>query len=342
MELHEVIKGLPKAEQHIHLIGSMRPETLLWLVDESGSDSPFQSVEDVRSFFRYRGFPHFLEVYATCMTHVSEERFLERIAYEMLEDESRSNVRYVEVLFSAIQRVRRAGLDFGSMIDHVNRGIRRARRDLGIECTIRVSTPRDYGPEWGMKTLDLIEEKGDNILAIDIGGSEHLYPPRPFAPVYERAGEMGLRLVAHAGEALGPESIWDAVRHLKVERIGHGVSARDDPDLIVFLKERGVTVEACPTSNLRTGVIERIEDHPIRTFFDQGVSVTVNSDDPTMFGTDMNREYLNLSQKLGFTVPELFQLSVNAVKTSFLPPYDKERLLDEFDRVYQRQLPHLS
>ncbi len=189
-----------------------------------------------------------------------------------------------------------------------------------------------------MEVLDWIEGKSDNIVSIDIGGSEERFPPKPFAPVYRRAKEIGLHLVAHAGEAAGPESIWEAVRDLDVEHVGHGVAASNDLELMNYLLKRGVTIEACPISNVRTGVVSSLERHPIRTFFNKGLKVTVNTDDPSLFGTDMNNEYLELHRRLKFTVPELFKFSLNAVDSSFLSEEGRVNMHESFIKEYQRLL----
>jgi len=333
METEELIKALPKAEQHIHIVGSTRPETLLWLVEQGGKDSPYRTLEDVRQFFRYRDFLHFISIYSTVVDCITEEDQFERITYEMLEDDARCNVRYVEASFSAPDHVRK-GLDYGLTLDAINRAIGRARRDFDIECNIRIDLVRNYGPETGMEVLDWIEMKGDNIVSIDIGGSEEGFPAKPYAPVYRRAKEMGLHLAAHAGEAAGSESIWDAVKYLNVERIGHGVAARLDPELMNYLRDRDIAVEACPISNVKTGIVPSLRAHPIRAFFDRGLTITVNSDDPSMFGTDMNNEYLQLHRELDFAIPELFRLSLNAVDSSFLPEKRKGRLRESFIEEY--------
>ena len=339
MDAAELIKVLPKAEQHIHIVGSTRPETLLWLAEEGGVDVPYRTLEDVEGFFQFRDFDHFISVYTAVYDLIREEGQFERITYEMLEDDARCNVRHVEASFSAPDHVRK-GLDYGLTLDAINRGIRRARRDFGIDCNLRIDLVRNYGPERGMVVLDWVEEKGDNIVSVDIGGTEAGYPPEPYAPVYERAREMGLHLSAHAGEAAGPESVWGAVRHLGVERIGHGVAARNDPKLMGLIRDEGITIEACPVSNVRTGVVSSVAEHPIREFIEKGIRVTVNSDDPSMFGTDMNNEYIRLHRELGFTVPELFQLSLNAVDSSFLPDDKRLALRQDFIKDYDKLMEY--
>ena len=334
MDTLELIRALPKAEQHIHIVGATRPETLLWLMEESG-DSRFESLEEVERFFQYSDFDHFISVYSTVSKFIVDEGQFERITYEMLEDDAHCNVRYVEASFSAPDHVKE-GLDYGRMLDAINRGARRAREDFGIECNLRIDLVRNYGPDHGMEVLDWIEAKGDNVVAVDIGGSERGYPPEPYEGVYARAREMGLHLAAHAGEAVGPESIWGALRHLDVERIGHGTSAIKDPYLLTYLRDCGITVETCPVSNVRTNAVPSVGEHPVRAFYDSGIRITVNSDDPSMFGTDMNNEYFQLHRQLGFTVPELFQISLNAVDSAFMPDWEKERLREEFHEEIDR------
>ncbi len=335
MDIEALIRALPKVEQHVHIVGSTRPETLLWLLKEGGLKKPFETVKDVRRFFQYRDFPHFITIYKTVFRCITREDQFERITYEMLEDEARCNVRYVEASLSAPDHVRE-GLDYELMLDAINRGVHHAHRDFGIQCNLRIDLVRNYGPDVGMQVLDWIENKSDNIVSIDIGGSEEKFPPKPFARVYQRAKEMSLHLVAHAGEAAGPESIWDAINYLKVERIGHGVTASRDPELIDYLLKRDITIEMCPTSNLRTGVVPSLQKHPIRTFFDRCIKVTVNTDDPSMFNTDMNNEYLQLHRQLNFTVSELFKLTLNALNSSFLPETQKVQMHESFVKEYRR------
>jgi adenosine deaminase len=335
--VEQQIKKIPKAEQHVHIVGSTRPETLLWLAEESGLDKPFKTPEDVQRFFQYRSFPQFVEVYSTVVDCITKESQFERITYEMLESDAQCNVQYVEASFSALDHVL-MGLDYGRTLDAINRAISRARMDFGIECNVRVDLVRNYGPQKGMEVLDWIESKSDNIISIDLGGSEERFPAKPYKLVYQRARNMGLHLVAHAGEAAGAESIWQAVNELGVERIGHGVRAIDEPKLLEHLKKRRIAIETCPTSNVRTRVVDTLKDHPIRAFHDLGLTVTVSTDDPTMFGTNMNKEYVQLHCQLGFSPLKLFELSLNAVNSSFLPEQSKSKMSRSFMKTYNSMM----
>jgi adenosine deaminase len=334
VDVEALIKALPKIEQHVHIVGSTRPETVLWLLKEGGLNKPFETVRDVRRFFQYRDFLHFINVYKTVFRCFTQEDQFERITYEMLEDASRCNVKYVEASFSAPDHVKE-GLDYELMLDAINRGVYHAHRDFGILCNLRIDLVRNYGPDVGMQVLDWIENKRDNIVSIDIGGNEKKFSPKPFAPVYQRAKEMGLHLVAHAGETAGPDSIWDAIEYLNIERIGHGVTAKQDPELIDYLLNHGIAIEMCPTSNLRTGVVSSLKNHPIRAFFEKGIKVTVNTDDPSMFNTDMNNEYLQLHRQLTFTVSELFRLTLNALESIFLPNIQRTQIQESITKEYR-------
>ncbi len=338
MDTEEIIRRLPKLEQHVHIVGSTKPETLLSIIEDSGAETKFKSIEDIRSFFQYSDFPHFISVYSMVNDCIIDEKYYERITYEMLESDASCNVKHVEAIFSANDHVRR-GLDYEKMLDAINKGIRKAKRKFGITCTIRVDLVRNYGPKVAMTELDWIKKKGDNIVGIDIGGSENGFPPEPYEAVYKKAKELGLHLVAHAGEAAGPESVWGAVKNLNVERIGHGVTATKDSTLLREIRSRGIGIETCPVSNLRTAAINSLKEHPIRAFIKQGIRVSVNSDDPPMFNTEMNNEYIQLHKELDFSIDELMRISLDSIDTSFLPIKRKEELRGEFLKEYRELSP---
>jgi len=334
MSAEDAIKAIPKLEQHVHIVGSAKPETFLWLIEDSGSQLPYSTLEDLRKFYEYRDFPHFLEMYSRVNDTITREAHFERITYEMLESQAGCNVRHVEAIFSAWDHVRR-GLDYDLMVEAINRGIRRARRMWSVSCTIRIDLVRNYGPEVGMKVLDFIEVKRDNVLAIDTGGSEFGYPPAPYRECYRRARDMGLHTVAHQGEGAGADYMWECIEALRPERIGHGVAAGGDQRLMKTIADRGIAIECCPVSNLRTAAVPSWGLHPIRRFIENGIRVSVNSDDPPMFGTDMNNEYLQLHRNLGFTLRELFGVSMDSIETSFLPEEEKKRLRSSFTRMFE-------
>ncbi len=341
MNTLEAIRVLPKVELHVHTLGSIQPSTLLSIINEDGIDAPYSTVEDIAKRFQYSNFLHFIDVYMEIVGYITDEKHFEHITFDMLKKCSESNTRYVEVSFSPRDHIQH-NLDFVKMIDAINKGIDRAREAFGVDSNIRIDLVRTSTKDETMEVLDHISNNPHNIVSVDIGGREAQFPPKPFAEAYERARQMGLHLVAHAGEAAGPQSIWDAIEFLKVDRIGHGVTARDDPKLIAVLKEKQIGIEMCPVSNVRTGVVKSIQDHPIREFFDEGLLVTVNSDDPSLFHTDMNNEFIQIHQHHGFTIPELFQLSMNGIETAFIDDAMKLELTNSFTTEYRRIMSQLK
>ena len=333
MDTLDAICALPKVELHVHILGSIRPETLLSIIREDGVKAPYTTVEEITKRFEYTDFMNFLRTYMEIVEYITDERHFEQITYEMLQNCAKSNVHYVEASFSPPDHIQK-GLRFNAMLDSINRGIKRARHDFQVETNIRVDTCRSSTFEQAMEILNQIEKKPDNIISLDLGGDEKQFPPGRFAEHYKRATTLGLHRVAHAGEGAGPESIWDAIHSLDVERIGHGVTARQDSDLIEYLKHKQIAIEMCPVSNLRTGVVASIEEHPIREFYDRGLLVTVSSDDPSLFHTNMNNEYIQLHEHLNFSLEELFQISLNGIKTAFIGESSKSELQKRFSEEY--------
>jgi len=335
MSIEETIKQLPKIEQHVHIVGSVRPETLLWLNEQGEIKLPYKILDDLKDFYAYQGFEHFLNVYSMVNELITHEKYYEIITYEMLQNQHNCNVKHVECIFSAYDHMHR-GLDFSDMVEYINKGISRAKRDFGITCNIRVDVVRNYGPEIALMLLDEIKTNGNNIVSIDTGGIEEGVLPRTYAKVYEAAREQGLRLTAHQGEAAGANYVWECIEQLKPERIGHGVSAAQDPNLLSKLTRRGISIETCPMSNLRTGAVKSLKDHPIRRFMEAGVKVSINTDDPPMFGTDMNTEYLMLHRELGFTAEELYNIGLDSIETSFIDEQEKKQLRKQFETDYMK------
>jgi len=334
MNVIDAIRALPKVELHVHILGSIQPKTLLQIIRDEGYDTPYSTVDDIIKRFQYTDFSHFIEVYMEITGYISEENHFEHITYDMLEKCAECNTKYVEASFSPRDHLQH-NMDFSKMVGAINRGIDRARKSKGIDANIRIDLVRSSTQDEAMEVLDLIEKNPKNIVSIDIGGHEARWPPKPFAEAYQRARKMGLHLVAHAGEAAGPQSIWDAIEYLKVERIGHGVSAREDPKLIEYLKEKQIGIEMNPVSNLRTGAVDSIKDHPIREFYDRGLLVTVSSDDPSLFHTDMNNEFIQLNRHLGFDLSELFDISMIGLDLSFVDSTRKSELKETLQREYE-------
>ncbi|MGH9335654.1 MAG: adenosine deaminase, partial [Vicinamibacteria bacterium] len=313
-QLARWVRALPKVEIHLHLEGAIPIESLWELVKKYGG-SDVESIRELEERFRYRDFRHFLKTWMWKNGFIREYEDFTFIAAAVAADLADQNLRYVEAFHSPGDFAMLHGLEVARITEAVRKGLD-SEKDR-IEIRLIADLTRDFGPERGMTWLREIAEAPElRIVGIGIGGSEHDFPPEAYLQVYDHARKLGLRTTAHAGEAAGPESIWGAVRVLEVDRIGHGTRAVEDRKLVEYLLEKKIPIEMCPISNLRTGVVSDLKLHPISAFFDQGLRVSVNTDDPKMFQTSLEAEYLALANEVGFTPADLRKLVENAIDST--------------------------
>jgi adenosine deaminase len=315
--------AIPKVEIHVHLEGAIPLPALFELVRKYDSGAA-GSLDVIEARFRYRDFPHFIETWVWKNGFLRELDDFTFIAEAVARDLRAQHVLYAEAFCSPPDFAAR-GLPAGGIIEAIRRGLDRVP---GIGINLVADLVRDFGPERAERTLDALAEVQEfGVIGVGIGGSEHAFPPAPFAAVFERARGLGFRTSAHAGEAAGPSSVRDALEALRVDRIGHGTRAAEEPALVDVLAARQVPLEMCPISNVRTGVVGDLTAHPIRAFFDRGLLVTVNTDDPAMFDTSLAREYRELARVHGFTCAEICRLVENAARASWLADGVKSQLL---------------
>ena len=317
------IRSLPKAELHLHLEGAIEPSTLLELRQRHGMDGA--SLAEVEQLYKYTDFNGFLMAFKDVTGHLRSPEDYELITYRLMERLKDQNVLHAEVYVSVGVCLWRKQ-DFAAIFEGLERGRQRGEKDFGISLLWIFDAIRQFGAEKAEKVLDLaIQFRDRNVVGFGIGGDERQGPPELFKDVYARASSNGLHLTAHAGESAGPESIWGAL-NLKAERIGHGLTAGQDPELMEELARRQVPIEICVTSNLRTGCCAELAQHPVRRYFDQGLMLTLNSDDPAMFRTSLVEEYQLVQETFGFTDEHLRELARNSFEASFLPPEKKVRV----------------
>jgi aminodeoxyfutalosine deaminase len=324
------ISTLPKAELHLHLEGSIDAATLLELRTRHG-----KPVTDIAQLYRYKDFTGFLMAFKTITEDLTTPEDYELITYRLIEKLKAQNVLHAEVFISVGVCLWRQQ-DFTAIFEGMERGRLRGEHDFGISLLWIFDAVRQFGDAAAKQVADLaVDLKAPSIVGFGIGGDEAKGPAEMFRDVYAYAADHGLRLTVHAGENAGPESIWGAL-NLHVERIGHGLTAWQDPELVEELATRQVPVEICMTSNLRTGCCQALTAHPVRNYFDQGVMITLNTDDPAMFGTSLNREYQLAQDEFGFTDEHLRELARNSFEASFLPPEKKLNFLNLFDAAAAR------
>jgi adenosine deaminase/aminodeoxyfutalosine deaminase len=323
----DFIRSLPKAELHVHLEGSITPKALVELRRRHGGQSTLAQAE---SLYRYKDFFGFLMAFKTVSEDLKTPEDYELVAYRLMEQLKSDHVVHAEVYVSVGVCLWRKQ-DFRRIFEGLERGRERGQQDFGISLLWIFDAVRQFGAEAAERVFELAAEFRDrNVAAIGIGGDELKAPPELFRDAYRQAASCGLRLTAHAGEAAGAQSIWGAL-NLGAERIGHGLTAREDPELVEELAVRQIPIEICLTSNVRTGCCARISDHPARQYFEQGLMLTLNSDDPALFQTSLSKEYELAQAELGFNDEHLRELARNSLEASFLPAEKKLKFLDLFD-----------
>ena len=332
MSLHDFITGLPKAELHVHHVGSASPRIVSELAARHPDAGVPSDLERLREFFTFRDFAHFIDVYLAVVGLVRTPEDVHLLTYEVAREMAQGqNLRYAELTCTPYTSVRR-GIAIQAYTEAIEDARVAAERDFGLVLRWIYDIPGESGLPAADATLEYaLEHRTDALVGFGLGGPEIGVPRAQFAPHFDAAREAGLHSVPHAGETTGPETIWESVRLLGAERIGHGCSAVDDPELLAHLAGAGIVLEVCPTSNIATRAVDRIEDHPLRAFVEAGVAVTINSDDPPMFATTLNHDYEVAAGLLDLDELGVADLALAAVGASFAPDDVKARIAAEIE-----------
>ena len=340
----EFILSLPKAELHLHLEGSVDPPTLSEL--SRRHPTPLQTTnlryrgledsarvfteDEARALYAYQDFTGFMSAFKAVTERLRDPEDYELVTYRLMQKLHAEGVVHAEVYISA-GVVQWREQEFAPLFEGAERGRQRGEREFGVSLYWILDAVRHFGAEKAQRVADeAIRLKNQNVIGIGIGGDERRAAPELFRNVYAHAASHGLKLTVHAGETVGPESIWSALRELKPHRIGHGMRAIDDAELVRHLAEEQIPVEICITSNVVTGCCASIANHPVRKLFDAGVVVVLNTDDPDMFHTTITNEYRIARAQFGFSDDELRGLARNSFRASFLPDHRKQELLAQF------------
>ncbi|MGA2329441.1 MAG: adenosine deaminase [Bryobacteraceae bacterium] len=300
-----MVHELEKAELHLHLEGSVEPETLREL-------DPKLTPEEVRERYRYEDFAGFIESFKWVIQRLRRPADYALVTRRLLERLATENVRYAEITISAGVILWR-----GQEFTPIYQAVREEAARSSVEVWWVLDAVRQMGAEEAMKVARLAAERVEQgVVAFGIGGDEALGPVQWFGEVFEFARRNGLHLTVHAGETVGPESVWGALR-LGAERIGHGIRAAEDPALLEWLREKDIPLEICITSNVATGAVATLEQHPVRRIYEAGVPIVLGSDDPAMFQTTLEREYEVAAREFGFTEEELRGIAENGFRYAF-------------------------
>jgi adenosine deaminase len=317
---------MPKVELHVHLEGSIRPETLLKLSERNNVMLPAYSLEEIREWYQFSDFDHFIEVYSAICNCIQTPDDFELIATEFLNHQSEQNIKYSEVIFTPSTHHKHVSFD--DQLTAINRARMEAEKNLGVRMGLVPDISREMRPiEESFLVADWAALNMKNgIIALGLGGPEVGNPPELYQGTFERAQAAGLPSLPHAGETEGPQSIWGAINSLSADRIGHGVRCLEDPELVAFLRENQIPLDVSPTSNVCLGVAPSLAEHPLPELVEEGLFVTVNSDDPPMFDTTLTDEYLQIAKTFGFDINQIKQFVINGVRASLLSPYDQQAL----------------
>lgn len=343
----ERLHQLPKTDLHVHLDGSVRPETLIDLARERDVKLPasdpaaladYMHVQDARDLVDY------LSRFDVTLSVMQDADALERIAYELAEDAAAENVRYMEVRFSPALNIQ-GDLSMEDAVAAPLRGLQRAEEDFDIRTGIIICGIRNMSPDTSMDLANLtVAFKNKGVVAFDLAGAEYNYPAKRHKEAFYRVGNANVAATIHAGEAFGPESIHQALHYNNANRIGHGTRLFEDPDLMQYVADFRIPLEICITSNVQTRVVERYADHPVRLYYDEGIVTTLNTDNRLMSATTVTDEYRLAAQHLGFTWEELAEIAVYGFESAFLPYQEKQSLvaavcqeIDELGRRFQAQ-----
>jgi aminodeoxyfutalosine deaminase len=336
VSLASFISGLPKAELHVHHVGSASPSIVSELATRHPGVVPADP-DELRRFFEFRDFAHFVEVYLAVVDLVRTDEDVRYLTYEIARElATEQKVRYAELTCTPYTSVLPDDDDQGMPIESYTEALEDARvaaeRDFGIVLRWIYDIPGESGMPAADATLSFaLNNRVDALVGFGLGGPEIGVARAQFKPHFDAARRVGLHSVPHAGETTGPETVWDAIRLLGAERIGHGTSAVKDPKLLAYLAKHGIPLEVCPSSNIATKAVASLAEHPIVAFRDAGVTITVNSDDPSMFSTTLNREYEVAAELLDLDTGGVIDLARAAVRASFAPDDLKVSILSEID-----------
>jgi adenosine deaminase len=326
----EYIRGLPKAELHVHIEGTLEPEMAFQLAKKHGITLPYATVEELRRGYQFTDLQSFLDIYYAAANVLRDEDDFHALTLAYLRKAHEQGVVHVEIFFDPQTHTAR-GIALGTVLDGLRRALAEAEREFGITCRLILCFLRHLSAAEAMRTLEEALPYKDAISAVGLDSSELGHPPSKFAEVFARARREGLWAVAHAGEEGPPSYIYEALDILEVRRIDHGVRCEQAPLLLGRLARERIPLTVCPLSNIKLNVFDRIESHNLKRLLEHGVCVTVNSDDPAYFGGYVVENYLAVQRGLGLSRSELVVLARNSIEASFLAEQAKRRWLASID-----------
>nr|WP_320192878.1 adenosine deaminase [uncultured Desulfobacter sp.] len=328
MDMDVFIQNIPKAELHLHIEGTLEPGTLFRIAERNGISIKYDSVEALRQAYRFDNLQSFLDIYYEGAGVLQNEADFYELTWEYLLKAKDQNVRHVEIFFDPQTHTER-GIAFETVITGIHNALSDATRKLNISFCLIMCFLRHLPESEAMETLSQALDFKDRIKGVGLDSSESGHPPSKFKRVFDKARKEGFLTVAHAGEEGPPEYIWEAIQNLKVQRIDHGVRALEDALLISELKRRQIPLTVCPLSNIKLCVFKNMQEHNFKKLFDQGLCLTVNSDDPAYFGGYVAENYLAVQNAFQLTQEDIAKLAINSFNAAFITQDEKDKFIDQ-------------
>ena len=336
--MKEFIQNLPKAELHLHIEGTLEPEMMFELAQRNNIDLPYKSVSEVKEAYDFEDLQSFLDIYYQGSEVLQTERDFYDLTWAYLQKAAKDNVRHTEIFFDPQTHTDR-GIAFETVYQGIYKALQDGKDKLGISSQLILSFLRHLTQEQAFTTLEQALPYKETMVAVGLDSAEQGNPPSKFKEVFEKAQAEGFLSVAHAGEEGPPEYIWEAINLLSVSRIDHGVRSMEDPELLNYLTDKQIPLTVCPLSNIELNVFDSMVEHNLKELLQQGICVTLNSDDPAYFGGYVADNYQAAQSALDLTEQELYQIAKNSFQASFLSPEAKFKLiaeLEDYCRVAQK------
>ena len=332
--MNKFIQNLPKAELHLHIEGTLEPEMMFELAQRNKIDLPYKSVLEIKQAYNFEDLKSFLDIYYQGSEVLQTERDFYDLTWAYLQKAADQNVRHTEIFFDPQTHTDR-GIAFETVYQGIYRALEDGKNKLGISSQLILSFLRHLTQEQAFATLEQALPYKDTMVAVGLDSAEQGNPPSKFEEVFNKARAEGFLSVAHAGEEGPPEYIWEAINLLEVSRIDHGVRSMEDPELLNYLADKQIPLTVCPLSNIELNVFDSMTEHNLKQLLDEGICVTLNSDDPAYFGGYVAENYQAAQSALNLTEQELYQIAKNSFQASFLPPETKLKLIAELEDYCQ-------
>lgn len=330
MTIENFINGIPKAELHVHIEGTFEPELMFEIAQRNNINIKYKSIDELREAYNFNNLQDFLDIYYAGASVLIHEQDFYDMTWAYMEKLHSQNVLHAEIFFDPQTHTDR-NIQFSTVISGIHNALLNAEKKFGISSKLIMCFLRHLDEEQAFQTLEQALEYKDLIVAVGLDSSEVGHPPSKFQRVFKKAQAEGFLTVAHAGEEGPPEYVWEALKLLNVARIDHGNRALEDDTLVQLLAQKQIPLTVCPLSNLKLRVVDKLENHPLKKMMNKNLLVTINSDDPSYFGGQLNDNYLRLAKALSLTTDDIYQLAKNSFTASFLSDTEKQNYIKKVD-----------